>query len=179
MPGQCNWQIAAGWFCGRALADSIHVLPKPPEEDEPDGTQGVPALTAPIVGFPGTLPRPVDPVRAYLDEKADMAYQTYTGPLTVDSPPTTLQGALVFFDQCAKLIASKNEAYGDAWKAQGWQGNVSRILSKAKRVENMLWRGEPVLSADGESVVESLKDLANLCYFTARNIEDGNRWGSR
>lgn len=160
--GECQTEITSGWFCLKASDDMVHLKTSPRD-------------------FPVSLPaqhrgRNITPPE-YLKAKAGAAYQTYTGSLTVDDPATTLQGALVFFDQCARLIAQKNEAYGDAWRAQGWTGNVSRILSKAKRVETMLWRDEPVTESGGESIAETLKDLANLCYFAARNLEEGNRWG--
>lgn len=84
----------------------------------------------------------------------------------------------------ADLLARK-QAYGDAWREQGYMGNTARILSKASRLRNMMWRdgGEfhdgDSAGEDGsnESVLDTLLDLSALCAFAIANIEDGNRWG--
>jgi hypothetical protein len=82
------------------------------------------------------------------------------------------------------LVREKDAAYGGAWQKQGYMGNLSRILSKTARLENMLWRDNPWLGTGGdesdeeaESVLDTLKDLMALAAFCAANIEDGNRWG--
>jgi hypothetical protein len=79
------------------------------------------------------------------------------------------------------LVRQKDKAYGGAWRKQGYMGNLSRVLSKVARLENMLWTddsaGGETLDDGGEHVLETLKDLMALCAFTAANIEDGNRWG--
>ena len=82
------------------------------------------------------------------------------------------------------LVRKKDEAYGGAWQAQGWMGNLARIQSKTERLKNMLWREKPWLGTGGEedaeeqeSVLDTLHDLMALAAFMASNIEEGNRWG--
>lgn len=77
------------------------------------------------------------------------------------------------------LVREKDKAYGGAWKTQGYMGNLARIMSKAARLENMLWNDAEDGQAEdhGESVMDTLHDLMALCAFMATNIEEGNRWG--
>ena len=82
-------------------------------------------------------------------------------------------------DMVADLLKTK-EAYGDAWVAQGYMGNIGRILSKNSRLKNMMWRdetGSGYVPEGDESVLDTLKDLSALCAFAIANIEEGNRWG--
>lgn len=79
---------------------------------------------------------------------------------------------------------TKKRAYGDAWMRQGYMGNLARIMSKAARLENMLWRDQVQgldfdISQDGdqESVMDTLIDLSAMCSLMIANLEDGNRWG--
>lgn len=91
-------------------------------------------------------------------------------------------------DATLALVREKDKAYGGAWQKQGYMGNLSRIMSKTARLENMMWRdGGPDVSVamDGsdadpgtEHVLETLHDLMALCAFMASNIEEGNKWGS-
>lgn len=79
----------------------------------------------------------------------------------------------------AELLTEK-QAYGDAWKRQGYMGNLARILSKAARLENMVWRdiNDPNIQEDQtESVQDTLLDLSALCALMLANLEEGNRWG--
>jgi len=124
--------------------------------------------------------RPISPVRAYLNERGGWAHETYLGTnVTVDQPPTTMQGAIVFFDECVRLINTKNADYRDAWREQGYMGNLARILSKVARLRNMLWTDGPEGSLQGvETIEDTLRDLANLTAFMHQNFEDRNRWGS-
>lgn len=79
-------------------------------------------------------------------------------------------------EQCLNLVAAKSQGYGDAWRSQGWMGNVARVQSKTARLTNMLWRDMPIEDGD-ETVEETLKDLMNLTAFTILNRRVGNRWG--
>lgn len=86
-------------------------------------------------------------------------------------------------DAVAALL-KKKQAYGDAWKEQGYMGNLARVLSKVSRLKNMLWREQPWLGTGGEesevekeSALDTLYDLSALCALAIANIEEGNRWG--
>jgi hypothetical protein len=88
----------------------------------------------------------------------------------------------VFSAQVRDTIARKSVGYGDAWQAQGYMGNVARILSKASRLKNLMWREAPVTDHDidggeEESVVDNAIDLAALASFLVSNVEGKNRWG--
>lgn len=76
------------------------------------------------------------------------------------------------------LMANKSKAYGDAWRRQGYMGNLARILSKAARLENLLWRDRrgqaEVLE---ESVEDTVLDLIALCVFFRENWLTGIPWG--
>lgn len=78
-------------------------------------------------------------------------------------------------------LLRKKDAYGDSWVRQGYMGNVGRVLSKADRLRNLLWKdddGGKVRTAGGdETVLDTLYDLSALCAFAIANIEEGNRWG--
>lgn len=100
----------------------------------------------------------------------------------------TLWETFSFFQECGDLVSRKNEQYGDAWRKQGYMGNLARIMSKTARLENMLWRDEvPDLPAEvasptekeQEAIADTLQDMANLCAFMAANLREGNKWGSR
>ena len=165
--GLCTYETG-GMVCGNAAAYIVHVTSQ-------DFRPITDATLAPLVPGQGM---PKDPVGAYLEEKADMAHETYHGAsFPVDDPPTTAQIVAMFNDAALRLVASKSEGYGRAWEEQGWQGNLGRILSKASRLRHMLWRSEPVLAVGTEHVRETLLDLANLCAFMAHNLDEGNRWG--
>lgn len=126
-----------------------------------------------------------DPVRAYLDKNASAAYETYHGTVfPVDDPPTTAQVVAMFHDLGLRLAVAKNQAYADAWREQGYIGNIARVLSKASRLRAMAW-GEQLADegtagaseATGETLRDTLLDMANLCAFAAHNLDQGNRWG--
>jgi hypothetical protein len=104
-------------------------------------------------------------------------YETHAGIITIDDPPSTMQGLMVFFDKCVGLAGSKDALYRKAWQKQGYMGNLARIMSKAERLRAMAWGdtlGDP---PSDETLRDTLMDMANLCGFMARNLEDGNRWG--
>ena len=73
-------------------------------------------------------------------------------------------------------MAGKDVQYGEAWREQGWRGNLARILSKAARLRAMLWRKDPVEGAE-ESVEDTLLDLINLAIFMLLNRRSENEWG--
>ena len=81
-----------------------------------------------------------------------------------------------------ELIIKKSAAYGNAWERQGYMGNLARVLSKAARLENMVWQdytpeNEGQEEPGGESVLDTLQDLAALTAFFVANLDGGNRWG--
>lgn len=83
------------------------------------------------------------------------------------------------FAEAARLFASKNVHYGDSWRDQGWRGNISRILEKAKRLKNMLWRGGNVLlNGSSEHPRETMLDMINTLAFAIINMDDDVEWGS-
>jgi len=84
-------------------------------------------------------------------------------------------------DAVLALIKSK-QAYGDSWVRQGYMGNIGRVLSKADRLRNLMWRDlnqdeSAPDSPDNETVLDTLYDLSALCALAIANIEEGNRWG--
>lgn len=82
------------------------------------------------------------------------------------------------FAEAARLFGAKNLHYKDAWREQGWRGNLSRILEKAKRLRAMLWRGGNVLlNGSNEHPRETLLDIINTAAFCIINMEDGIEWG--
>lgn len=78
------------------------------------------------------------------------------------------------------LVRQKNRAYQDAWKEQGYMGNLARIQSKTARLKNMLWRDatDKDWEDNSEPVMDTLLDLMALCAFALTNLEESNRWGS-
>lgn len=81
-------------------------------------------------------------------------------------------------DKVLQLVLKKNVSYGDAWRRQGWMGNLGRILSKSARLQNMLW-GDLNFRDDKEPVEETARDLIALCIFFLLNRGQQNRWGAR
>lgn len=114
------------------------------------------------------------------------------GPLAVVSPPnprsSTPEVIVVWrahTEAVKELLRSKN-AYGTAWRDQGYMGNIGRVLSKASRLRNLMWRDVPQgadfdMDQDGypETLLDTLKDLSALCAFAIANLEEGNRWGNQ
>lgn len=82
------------------------------------------------------------------------------------------------FAEAARLVGAKNLHYKDAWREQGWRGNLSRILEKTKRLRAMLWRGGNVLlNGSNEHPRETLLDIINTAAFCIINMDDGVEWG--
>lgn len=92
--------------------------------------------------------------------------------ITIDDPDKVEQ----VIAEAVALYRRKSQNYGQAWRSQGWAGNVARVLSKATRIKNMLWRETPQTDQD-ETVEDTLLDLINLCAFTIINLREQNRWG--
>lgn len=90
----------------------------------------------------------------------------------------TTFGLTSLFVRCLVLQQRKGSSYGEAWRDQGWLGNVGRVLSKAARLKNMVWRDDPVDSAT-EPISETLMDMINLAAFAYMNYSDKNKWGKR
>lgn len=80
-------------------------------------------------------------------------------------------------DKAFQLMLKKRGPYGNAWRDQGYMGQVARILSKASRIKNMMWRTLPVTNNTIESVDETVQDLINLCVFFLLNRGQDNPWG--
>lgn len=85
------------------------------------------------------------------------------------------------WDVYAKAIQTfdqKNADYGDAWRTNGWRGNLSRIFEKVQRVRNLAWRPDPRVPAVGdEQVLETLQDLLNTTAFAIINMVEEVEYG--
>lgn len=79
-------------------------------------------------------------------------------------------------DDCVNLFWEKNQQYENAWREQGWMGNLARILSKSARLKAMLWRDLHVQHAE-ETVEDTARDLVNLAVMFLLNRGQENRWG--
>jgi hypothetical protein len=99
--------------------------------------------------------------------------------------PMPLQELRNTVGDALRLAEHKNQQYRDAWRKQGYMGNLSRILSKTARLEAMLWNdpedevGREEAAEAVEPIRETLLDLINLAGFMAVNCSEGNRWGKR
>lgn len=101
------------------------------------------------------------------------------------SEPTASEAEIAFgayAEAVQALVRVKDKAYGGAWQKQGYMGNLARILSKAERLQQLMWSDHNPFDQmseleEEETVVDTLKDLMALAAFMAANIEDGNRWG--
>jgi hypothetical protein len=95
--------------------------------------------------------------------------------------PGSAEGVWQGHADAVQALLKTKQAYGNAWREQGYMGNLARIQSKTARLRNMLWRDDESngigVSEGGESVADTLKDLSALCSFMLANFEDGNRWG--
>lgn len=83
---------------------------------------------------------------------------------------------LRIFSEAINLQRKKALTYGEAFRSQGYMGNVARVLSKAARLRRMLWLDFPIEDAE-EPVQDTLLDLINLAGFLIINYRDRNRWG--
>ena len=176
--GLCTYETD-GMVCGNAEKYVVHVRTGCGVEAK--FAPVTDATLAPLVPGQGM---PKDRVSAYLEEKANMAHETYHGAVfPVDSPPTTAQVVAQFHDAALRLAVSKDQAYRKAWVEQGYMGNVGRILSKASRLRALMWGDRHVEEMTTEELMredgirDTLLDMANLCAFAAHNMAEGNRWG--
>jgi hypothetical protein len=79
--------------------------------------------------------------------------------------------ALVTFDE-------KNADYGDAWRKNGWRGNLPRIFEKIERVRELLWRADPRTPAvSDETAIKTLIDMLNSIAFTVINLREEVEFG--
>ena len=75
------------------------------------------------------------------------------------------------------LVLRKQLAYRHAWRAQGWRGNVGRVLSKASGLRALLWsKGNPPVD-NVEPAEDTLLDTIALCVFALINLRARNEWG--
>jgi hypothetical protein len=82
------------------------------------------------------------------------------------------------FAKAMETFDKKNADYGDAWKTNGWRGNLSRIFEKVQRVRNLAWRPDPRVPAVGdEQVLETLQDLLNTTAFAIINMIEEREYG--
>lgn len=89
-----------------------------------------------------------------------------------------LEAMAAEYSRSFALVVQKTEGYGDAWKHQGWMGNVARILSKSARLKSLLWR-DIAISGHDETIEDTARDLMNLCVFFLLNRGQDNKWGRR
>lgn len=75
-----------------------------------------------------------------------------------------------------ELLVEKS-GYGDSWKRQGYMGNVGRVLSKADRLRNLMWKDGFAEEPQGESILDTMLDIGPLAAFAIANLREGNRWG--
>lgn len=82
------------------------------------------------------------------------------------------------FAKAIETFDKKNADYGDAWRTNGWRGNLSRIFEKVQRVRNLAWRPDPRVPAVGdEQVLETLQDLLNSTAFAIINMIEEVEYG--
>ena len=89
----------------------------------------------------------------------------------------TQQRLLDLFEHLLILQNRKRQFYSEAWQDQGFMGNVARVLSKASRLKNMLWREFPIQDSE-ETIEDTLQDIILLGAFALFNYRDRNKWGS-
>lgn len=90
----------------------------------------------------------------------------------------TQRRLLAVFEKCLQLQEKKASAYGEAWRDQGYVGNLARVLSKVSRIRYMMWRDHEIESAE-ETRIDTFTDLINIAAFAILNLQDRNRWGNR
>lgn len=81
------------------------------------------------------------------------------------------------FDEALNLAERKNHDYGDAWRDQGWRGNLSRVFEKSKRLRTLLWNGRAEAAQVRENVRETAIDQINTLAFFIMNHDAGVEWG--
>lgn len=116
-----------------------------------------------------TKPHPENPDCTIISMSVQ-AKENAVGFATVIAVAEVMQEAL-------NLVAAKSKGYGDAWRSQGWMGNLARVQSKTSRLKNMLWCSLPHDSTK-EPVEDTLLDLMNLSVFMLINKRNANQWGN-
>lgn len=89
---------------------------------------------------------------------------------------TTTVRMLEIFEECINLQRQKASTYGDAFRSQGYMGNVARVLSKAARLKNMVWT-DAEFDSPGETTRDTVLDMINIACFFIINKTDRNKWG--
>jgi hypothetical protein len=89
---------------------------------------------------------------------------------------STLISMASVFDVALRLAHEKSFTYGDAWRRQGWMGNLARMMSKMSRLRQMLWTSHEIESS-AEPTQDSALDLVNLAAFFVVNRSEENKWG--
>ena len=114
-------------------------------------------------------------MRVQVSKDLDLWLTLEYPPDGVEGLPTVQQAVEVLAAALATMVA-KDRAYGGAWREQGWMGNLARIMSKAARLRNLLWR-DLTGEENGETVADTIQDMINLLVFMTLNRQRGNRWG--
>lgn len=82
------------------------------------------------------------------------------------------------FDEALSLFERKNADYGDAWRLQGWRGNLSRIMEKVQRLRTTLWRNGAISFEIGdEDGRQTALDMMNSLAFFILNWDERREWG--
>lgn len=81
-------------------------------------------------------------------------------------------------DEAVRLVSEKNTTYEDAWREHGWRGSLGKVLTKASRLRNMLWRpNNSLLNGEKETPREICLDMINHLVFMVLNMDEGREWG--
>lgn len=89
----------------------------------------------------------------------------------------TIENMKRIYDEALNLAERKNADYGDAWRTNGWRGNLSRVFEKDHRLRTLLWNGENPGPAVNEGVRETAIDMLNTLTFFIMNLDAGVEWG--
>jgi hypothetical protein len=98
------------------------------------------------------------------------------GVLPLSAVGETTAALSEVFRECQILAAQKSVGYGDAWRQQGYMGNLARVLSKSARLRNLAWRDG---MADEQAMEAELLDIINIAAMGLTNLRAGNRWGEQ
>lgn len=90
----------------------------------------------------------------------------------------TIEGMERIYNEALDLARRKNHDYGDAWRSNGWRGNLSRVFEKSHRLRTLLWNGNaPEARVTDEDVRQTAIDMLNTLTFFIMNMEAGVEWG--
>jgi hypothetical protein len=120
-------------------------------------------------------------LRLALVDDTDGRFNVPAPSLPAGICPDELQMVVNFYNDCLGKYLEKAPQYGKSWQRQGAMGNLSRIMSKTARLENMFWGlgKDDFVGITGEGADDSLVDLPNLCAFMQANLMMGNSHGKR